>query len=680
MISRSQTGFEEPGIDSTFGVRSLEETTSVAVPRQQWRQEEKRQNSDGESDHARRQRSTLSVHRIPLDPSKDCIEKLSSDREYGVKVADGRSHQQLSPLPSASQSSTSLSQASQAVGSSLPSSPKSTSSRSFRPSDEDSAYDGGSQAIASSEEEEGGPLSQDLGNTLQLIMPSINMPRRRPFTARGKDIGRFKVLVAGDSGVGKTSFIKSVVQSCEDIVYVDQLSPNSPAMAQLRSRMTTKNERLMFTATDQITEIWASTRAYPQWWLDMEESKVLRRRRSIGDFVLERNLCFVDTPGYSRALSITEGMNSVVAYVEQQFGQPFSSTNTSDSELVSLLSGNGGTQVDVVFYLIAQEFKAADLDFIQRLSQLTNVVPVVSKSDCMSSDDIQALKTSIAEELTASNVECFGLNPIQSTVSPFSICSTPSNDDDNMDASLLMSSDYIQPLQPSELSAVIEHLFEGANVARLRHLSARKLVRSRTAQQFIAQATCSPTLSLNSTLASSVPTTSVTAFSQTSTGMPMSPAMQEKFADYTQREGKLARLRLAKWAGDLQNSLRDERNKFEQLQHSERATWLSEKLAEHGRAGLCSPTLRSESSSPRRGSLLRSELGCTSTVVGLSGISDPLGLLRWNEALKRRGWMALQVVGSFGVLGAIAVWVTKGWGTGGELSPGWTWTWPGERI
>ncbi|KAL9608768.1 MAG: hypothetical protein Q9167_006408 [Letrouitia subvulpina] len=207
MISRSQTGFEEPGVDSTFGVRSLEETTHAAVPRQQWRQEEKRQNSDGESDHVGRQRSTLSVHRLPLDPSKDFIEKPSSDREYGVKVADGRPHQQLSPLPSASQSSTSLSQASQAVGSSIPSSPKSTSSRSFRPSDDDSAYDGGSQAIASSEEEEGGPLSQDLGNTLQLIMPSINMPRRRPFTARGKGIGRFKVLVAGDSGKIRCYFL-----------------------------------------------------------------------------------------------------------------------------------------------------------------------------------------------------------------------------------------------------------------------------------------------------------------------------------------------------------------------------------------------------------------------------------------------------------------------------------------
>jgi len=34
----------------------------------------------------------------------------------------------------------------------------------------------------------------------QFIMPTIKMPSRRPFTARGKSVGRLKILVAGDSG------------------------------------------------------------------------------------------------------------------------------------------------------------------------------------------------------------------------------------------------------------------------------------------------------------------------------------------------------------------------------------------------------------------------------------------------------------------------------------------------
>jgi len=34
----------------------------------------------------------------------------------------------------------------------------------------------------------------------QFIMPTIKMPSRRPFTNRGRNVGRLKILVAGDSG------------------------------------------------------------------------------------------------------------------------------------------------------------------------------------------------------------------------------------------------------------------------------------------------------------------------------------------------------------------------------------------------------------------------------------------------------------------------------------------------
>jgi hypothetical protein len=44
----------------------------------------------------------------------------------------------------------------------------------------------------------------DSGSAPQLIMPSIKMPSRRPFTDEGKRMGRLKVLVAGDSGMLKT--------------------------------------------------------------------------------------------------------------------------------------------------------------------------------------------------------------------------------------------------------------------------------------------------------------------------------------------------------------------------------------------------------------------------------------------------------------------------------------------
>ena len=110
----------------------------------------------------------------------------------------------------------------------------------------------------------------------------------------------------------------------------------------------------MVNSTDQITEVYASTRPYPSWWTEIEESKMLRRRKSMGDTVLERNLCFVDTPGYSQARSTMEGIESVVDYVETQINKVSSVANASYGELVNLLSGRGGTQVDLVFYMICK--------------------------------------------------------------------------------------------------------------------------------------------------------------------------------------------------------------------------------------------------------------------------------------------------------------------------------------
>ena len=83
---------------------------------------------------------------------------------------------------------------------SLPSSPR--SSRSAHKSEEDAVSDdAASQAIASSEDDEDVQPSAVQDSQPELIMPSIKMPSRRPFSARGKRLGRFKILVAGHKGM-----------------------------------------------------------------------------------------------------------------------------------------------------------------------------------------------------------------------------------------------------------------------------------------------------------------------------------------------------------------------------------------------------------------------------------------------------------------------------------------------
>lgn len=88
-----------------------------------------------------------------------------------------------------------------AVPGSLTGSPKSTSTRSFRRCDEISISDAASShAVESSDEDDTVHSTEPHDSAPQLVMPSIRMPSRRPFTDRGKSLGRLKLMIAGGPG------------------------------------------------------------------------------------------------------------------------------------------------------------------------------------------------------------------------------------------------------------------------------------------------------------------------------------------------------------------------------------------------------------------------------------------------------------------------------------------------
>jgi len=478
-------------------------------------------------------------------------------------------------------------------------------------------------------------------------------------------------------------------------VHVDPLSSSSPSTERPSTRRGKgRDESTAARGTDRISEVYASTRAYPSWWSDFEEHRLLRRRKGLDDTVLERNLCFVDTPGYSGRTSETEGMDLILQYIESQLAKTFSFGDITESELVSMLAGDGGAQVDLVLYLMHRSMSpsckshkllltlllgpnATDLDFLGRLSALTNVIPLLSKVDLLSEDDIKASKSDISAALESVGIRPFSFNSGVSDLPPlYTVCSALSKDEETMDASLLMSPDYVQPLLSSDLSTLVRRIFDKENISHLRHLAAMKLVRHRPNPSTLPLSLLPPSSPFNiphhqnlaSPLSSSFPTLPSAAQTLTHhTGNPSSSYLQARIADHTLREQRLAQARLARWATNLQRGLHNERTRYEALAQGERAVWLTQRLGECVNEGSLVPAASSSSTVEQ---LLRQR------GIGKNNIDvcDPLGLVKWSEMVRSRGWVVLEVVGGFGLLGAVAMWVARGWEWEGEW---WGW-WAGR--
>ncbi|KIY03551.1 uncharacterized protein Z520_00242 [Fonsecaea multimorphosa CBS 102226] len=596
---------------------------------------------------------------------------------------------------------------------SLPGSPKSLASRkseqtrSSANSDDElltNADETGSQAILSSGDEDenearagrvgGVEMLSSMGGGVQdsqpeLIMPSIKMPSRRPFTERGKRLGRFKIMVAGRKGVGKTSLIKSIVQLCEDIVHVDPIMAASSSHA---------SHRTPTSVSEAVNEVYASTKPYPVWWSTIEESRILRRRKSMGDSVLERNICFVDTGDSAK-------LERLVHYAEQQLVNAMVSVDQLTSEFSGLLSGRGASQVDVVLYLISKDTMQDDCECIRQLSELCNIIPLIAKSDLLTLEDQQYIKQSLDPSMsslprlpisipsTAESV-AFTPEPTQATATPpatapFTVTSTNGPDLDTMDASLLMSPEYIQPLLPSELRLLVESMFEPETVAYLRHTAARKVVTWHLAHPRLTSVPSPslPSQSYNASMRNSTLTSPLQTPLSTSNSGVLIPVGSEvslntsnswalaKVADHTQREERLAQMRLSKWASELQLSLQRERERYERLARGERAVWLVERMGEEVRDGTIVPLQQGDNAQAlvRKGGKIGRAYGVE--VMPSYQMQDPLGLLRWQDSMRARGWIALQIVGSFGVVGGIAFWLAKHFGATSIVNEWWTQGW-----
>jgi len=433
---------------------------------------------------------------------------------------------------------------------------------------------------------------------------------------------------------------------------------------------------------------------------------------------------------------------------------------------------------------------------MQRLSTLTNVIPVIAKADTLSAAELVTVKTAVLARLQTTSVRPFlfgtalddalltvqGLpvdiaasptshaNPISEAnefpfsipTHPYAVSSTHGPDTETMDASLLMSPDYVQPLIPSELAALVNQVFDPESISWLRHSAAKKFLAWRgrnklPGDSFILHgqqehqalhrgSISSASVGLNGAILNSKPlsifeatlaniyiasaassiftSVSPSGVLVPSAGSPFytsnlhspfpasSPSLAQtqldaldhptdfslaRYHHAVQGEQRLADVRIAKWATDLQRSLKNEKDRYEELQRNERAKWLLERVGEEVASGniVASPggSPRADWAVVRHGNnktKARHMALAGSQRYGGSGSNgarhldsrDPLGLCDFSDEVRKKGFVIVKVLGGVSVLGAVVVAVVRtcGWDIGFPEGGLWAWFTGAEGV
>lgn len=303
---------------------------------------------------------------------------------------------------------------------------------------------------------------------------------------------------------------------------------------------------------------------------------------------------------------------------------------------------------------------------MQLLAPLTNIVPLLAQADNMNPDAVTHSKARIRSELIDAGIRAFSFDVLGTMATsptqpayPYAVSSTLGSDHDIMDASLLMSPDYVQPLVPSELTALVEQVFCENGASWLRHAAAKKYIQWKNSENPSRPKALYRPMSFPA-----APSTSLVTTAPLTTPMGATSVYSlARIADHTQREERLAQIRLANWASELQRSLAKERARYEHLARGERAIWLTEKLNECVQDGTLVAVGDRGRSRSRLREKIRRKLGC-GRGQGSAKVhhQDPLGLLEVAAQLRARGWVAMEILGGVGVLGGVAFWVSKqGW-------------------
>lgn len=231
-----------------------------------------------------------------------------------------------------------------------------------------------------------------------------------------------------------------------------------------------------------------------------------------------------------------------------------------------------------------------------------------------------ACKQYIDDSLREKDVECFSFRApgVSSETSDiYAVSSISDSDDDVMDASVLMNSEYVRPLVSTDLSRLVEQLMSHDGSARLRHAASLKCVRWRRQTAI--------TSSSQTALICRQPM-SVYSYSPSFWGRSYSPEQYDR------------PLEMASWAESLRQSLEAER------------------LGELPVPGM---TMNNMPLARVNQKLRRQKHKKSKCNEPVPHHQDPLGLLGLAGQIKCNSRLTLELVSSIGVIGFVTSWLAR---------------------
>merc|ERR1712045_500280 len=173
----------------------------------------------------------------------------------------------------------------------------------------------------------------------------------------------FTLMVVGESGLGKSTLINSMFLT-------DIYSNEYPGPSQ----------RLKKTVA-------------------IDTQKVLLKEKGVN-----LTLTVVDTPGFGDAVDNSNCWDPVISYVESQY------ESFLDAETRVHRVQMPDTRVHVCLYFIAPSghgLKPLDVEFMKRLHDKVNVVPVIGKSDTMTPEEIGHFKRQIMNQIVQAKIRIY---------------------------------------------------------------------------------------------------------------------------------------------------------------------------------------------------------------------------------------------------------------------------------